>query len=456
MNRHKLFGEHLHYITLCLLTVAFIWTAFNNSKWQKNEVIRWDIYGYTMYLSSAIIYHDIKTLKHFDEIDRKYHPCGDLMGYARHDCGGGNKAFKYTCGNALMMAPFYVTTHFLTVTFGTFPADGYSQGYQMSVAMSTIFWSVMGMFFLVLTLRRWFDPVSISITVICLALGTNFFYYATLETGMTHIPSFFWFSLSCYCYLKWLEQRSWKYVILTGFSFGFIALIRLTDVVYAIIPTILFCAIFFESDARQRTKLIYQALGALLIAFSLFSIQMFYWKYVSGSWFHYSYTDEKFDFTNPPILDGLFSYKKGWLLYTPVMIFALVGIPLLLKKNLRLGIGVLLFLLANVYVVFSWWMWWYGGSFGARSMIQSYAVLCVPLAFVIQWIVERVLSKNKRQQVVAIFLSTILLFFITLNLFQTYQYKRGTIHYDSMTKKTYWGIFGKLSLTGEEYNLIYN
>ncbi len=455
MKWYKFFREQLHFITVVALAVVFIWTAFNNSKWRKNEVIRWDVYGYTMYLSSALIYHDIKTLKHFDDIDLKYHPCGDRMGYARHDCGGGNKALKYTCGNALMMAPFYVTAHLLTVAFGTFSVDGYSEWYQMSVALSTIFWGAMGLFFLVLILKRWLNPAPISIAIICLGFGTNFFYYTTLETGMTHIPSFFWFSFSCYCYLKWFENRSWKYALLTGLSFGFIALLRLTDMIYAIIPAVLFVTTFANSNAREKTGLILQASSAVLIAFFLFSIQMLYWKYVSGNWFHYSYTDEKFDFANPHILDGLFSYKKGWLLYTPVMIFALAGIPLLLKRNLRLGIGILLFLILNVFVVFSWWMWWYGAGFGARSMIQSYAVLCIPLAFVIQWIVERISSKNKKQRVIATSLSVILLFFIALNLFQTYQYKRGTLHYDSMTKKSYWGIWGKLTLNEKEYEECY-
>jgi hypothetical protein len=454
----KLISKQIHWLTLALIGIVIIWTQFNNHYWSGNRVLCWDVYGYSQYLSSSFIYNDIKNPEELLVIDSVYHTSVGVKGYGRHclDENCNTIVFKYTMGNAVMMAPFYLTAHYVTVANKSFPADGYSEPYQLAVALSTCFWAVAGLAILILLLGKWFSPVVISITTMLIALGTNYFYYASLESGMTHIPSFFCIAVSLLSMLLWWEKKSWLYAFVFGLSTGMIALIRLPDLVFGIIPAILFIKTVIDADRGGRIKLVTQAAFVASLIAIVFLPQMIYWKHVSGSWLYYSYADEKFFFNNPHIIDGLFSYKKGWLLYTPVMLFAIAGILLVLKRLPWLGLGILLFLVVNVYVVFSWWMWWYGGSFGARSMIQSYAVLAIPLAFVVQWLCSAVSEKFKSKKVMAISLSCILLFFFVLNLFQTFQYKRGIIHYDSMTQKSYWGVFGKAKLNGEEWRKLYS
>ncbi|MCK4699417.1 MAG: hypothetical protein KAT38_03765, partial [Bacteroidales bacterium] len=94
------------------------------------------------------------------------------------------------------------------------------------------------------------------------------------------------------------------------------------------------------------------------------------------------------------------------------------------------------FLIINIYLVFSWWCWWYGGSFGARILVESYAFLSLPLAAVIQKISE------KRRIMRSVFI-IIFGFLVWINLFQMRQYRISLLHWDSMSKKAYWGIFLK-------------
>lgn len=71
-------------------------------------------------------------------------------------------------------------------------------------------------------------------------------------------------------------------------------------------------------------------------------------------------------------------------------------------------------------------------------MIDMYGIMAIPLAAFIQKIGS---TKNWAKVVVALLFVGIL----WLNQFQTNQYRTSLLHWDSMTKEAYWGIFGKKS-----------
>ena len=51
--------------------------------------------------------------------------------------------------------------------------------------------------------------------------------------------------------------------------------------------------------------------------------QMIYWNEMTGHWLYFSYgSDERFFFGDPAIIKGLFSYRKGLFIYTPLLLFA--------------------------------------------------------------------------------------------------------------------------------------
>jgi len=165
--------------------------------------------------------------------------------------------------------------------------------------------------------------------------------------------------------------------------------------------------------------------------------QMLYWKAQTGHFLFNSYMDQgKFYFLKPHIVNGLFSYRKGWLVYTPVMIFAFIGFIWLRRQASNLVLPVLVFAVINIYVVYSWWCWWYGGCYGSRPMIDMYGIMAIPLASFL----ERVWTgKNWMKG----FATVVLVGLIWLNQFQINQYRTSLLHWDSMTKEAYWGIFGK-------------
>jgi hypothetical protein len=144
--------------------------------------------------------------------------------------------------------------------------------------------------------------------------------------------------------------------------------------------------------------------------------------------------DEGFFFNSPHISDGLFSYRKGWFVYTPIMVFAVLGLFTMKKAAAAYRLPLILTLLVLIYVIFSWWCWWYGGSFGSRVMIDYYGLLALPLATFFQHTIYRSCWVKAMVSLLAVF-------FIFLNFFQMNQYTRSLLHYDSMSKDLYWSIF---------------
>jgi hypothetical protein len=256
---------------------------------------------------------------------------------------------------------------------------------------------------------------------------------------MSHAFSYCLFAIFFYYTIKWYSETTVTNTILLGLTLGLISLIRPTNAL-----VILFFALYKISSfeelkrrvlfAKERWYLI------LCIAISCLMVwipQFLYWKIATGHYLYYSYTDERFYFADPHILDGLFSFRKGWLVYTPIMIFALIGLFVNDNRMKEQRIALISFMMLNIYIVFSWWCWWYGGTFGQRSLIESYALLALPLASFITIVI-------KKKIIVKSIFSSLCLFCIWLNIFQTYQFEFKSLHWDGMNKKLYFKQFGKL------------
>ncbi len=446
-------ARHLPWIALIAVTLIYVFVAANHSRWKSNGVIRWDVYGYTMYLSGTFIHRDLKTLSEFNKIDVIYAPCADFKGYARHALANGNFVLKYTMGNAIMMSPFYLLAHFHTKNFSAHIPDGHTLPYHLAVSISSIFYTVLGLAFLILYLQKRYSQVAITITVISLAIGTNLLFYASIETGMTHVVTFFLFSFFLWAFDAWSVNHKWIYAVFLGVCVGLILLVRPTDVVVVafFLPLYLHHVIEIKNNS---TKIFFQTAIAFCISMLVVSPQLLYWKITTGQWVFNSYVGEHFDFLHPHIIDGLLSYKKGWLIYTPIVFFSFIGVASLALKRKAEGIGLIIFLIVNCFVVFSWWSWWYGGSFGARSMIQSYALLSIGFAAGFETIISW-LRVKRSFRILSITALAVCVSFVGLNCFQIFQYQRLVLHWENMNKKAYWYTFGKVKITSDEFHMLY-
>ena len=316
--------------------------------------------------------------------------------------------------------------------------DGFSWPYQYAIAMGCIAYAWLGLILVRKILLRYFSDLVTAIVLGIIVLGTNYLNYVSFDGAMTHNGLFTIYALILYLTIRWHEQADWRIAGAIGLMIGLATIIRPTEIISGLIP--LFWGITNRESLRTKIHLLWAHKWQVVIlgaaAFIVAILQPIYWKIYSGHFFYYSYEDQGFDWLKPHILDGLFSFRKGWFIYTPIMIFAVLGFIPLLKRKTYFFWAIAIYFLINLYIVYSWSIWWYGGSFGARALVHSYAVLSLPLAAMVAFLLKR--------KVLAIISLTFMLLCVDLNLMMTWQAhaRDGGWHSEAMTKAYYWKIFG--------------
>lgn len=430
---------------IALLIFICAWYGKNLDTWGKNKVIQNDVISYYAYLPATFIFHDLS-------FEFAKNLPADFEGQIwLQNAPNGKPILRMTMGMAILWIPFFLIAHALAHILGA-STMGYSWPYSLSIFVATLFYLFIGLLFLRKTLLRYFSEVATAVALILVVLSTNMLFYVISEPGMTHVYNFALISIFIFYSIKWVEAltptpseelvsgtgRAGERLnsIILGLLAGIIVLIRPVNVLVLLFPALIGITSFigFKERIQKNWKLI---LVAGVTAFFVLVPQMIYWKTQTGHFLFNSYMDQgKFYFFKPNVIDGLFSYRKGWLVYTPVMIFAFFGFIWLKKQASSLVLPVLVFAAINIYVVYSWWCWWYGGCYGSRPMIDMYGIMAIPLAAFL----ERMWTSKIWVKSTA---GILLVGLIWLNQFQMNQYRTSLLHWDSMTKEAYWGIFGR-------------
>jgi len=404
---------------------------FNKSG--QAATISWDVCGYYYYLPAIFIYKDIKKLNFKDSISNKYKPTPQFD--QAFKTKNGNYVFKYSCGQAIQYLPAFLVGHLITKYFTNYPADGFSKPYQLSIAFGCFLITLLGLWYMRKILLIYFNDSTTAITLATLVLVTNYLNYTAFDGAMTHNTVFTLYTLIIYFTIQFYNKPTYIKSALIGGLIGLATLTRPTEIISVLIPVLWGVNILSRQSLLLRWNLIIHHFSkfalAIMACIAVGSIQIIYWKYVSGHWIVYSYQDQGFSWLRPHIINGLFSYKCGWLMYTPVMFFALIGIYLMRKidSTKTLVSIILVFTLLFIYVAFAWDIWWYGGSLGQRTMVQAYAMLCIPLGSFFEYV-----SRKKWLKLIITFFWFI---FLYLNLWWTYNAHIGKFFYVELINRAY-------------------
>ena len=254
---------------------------------------------------------------------------------------------------------------------------------------------------------------------------------------MTHNYLFTYYSILIYLVIRFYKKPKTSAALGIGSIVGLAALTRPTEIIWAMVPVLFGVNMLSHSSIINRVnviishykKFVLAGLATAIIGFT----QMAYWKYVAGEWFVYSYQDQGFSWLSPHLIDGFFSYRCGWLIYTPMMFFAIAGFIFLYRKYKQLFFVSFIFFLLFSYVVFAWDIWWYGGSLGQRTMVQLYPILALPFASFLEW------TLGRRNKLLFGLITVLFALFCFHNLWFTHQaHKGGLFKSEQMTKRYFW------------------
>ncbi|MBP9884392.1 MAG: hypothetical protein KBF32_13370, partial [Chitinophagales bacterium] len=441
-------NNRLSLYALLFVCAFLVIAAFFYPKWKIGETeatLSWDVMGYYLYLPSYF-YDDISKLHKLPGLVEKYKPVYGF--WNAFELPNGNYMMKYSMGMAMMYLPFFGIAH-VWATVGGFAIDGFSFPYQAMISFGSIFVSWIGLWFARKNLLRFFDDRIAAIVLLVLVLATNYFNYVSFGGPMTHNYLFTIYCLVIWLTMKWYEHPTILRSVFIGALCGLATVTRPTEIIMLVIPFL--WGIDTSNGLTHRIRFLRKHQWKLLLAAVAFAItllpQLIYWKALSGDWVYYSYQEQGFSWASPHFYEGIFTFRNGWLIYTPVMLLALIGFIWLYKHHKEIFAACLLFSVINLYIVYAWDIWWYGGSFGSRAMIQSYAVLIFPMAAFFEYVI----MKKMLRPVIAIGV----LFCCWLNLLQTYQcHAKGIFEAENMTRAYYWRIFGKTSIEPSDKKML--
>lgn len=424
----------LIFLIMAVVAATYFLNPFSN-------VLSWDVFGYYLYLPSLFIYDDyaLRDLSWLQAVVDSYHNTDPICQITTLE--NGNSVMVYSMGLAIMHAPAFLIAHgFVTMTGGV--ADGFSMPYQVAMIISGQVFSLAGLWFARKVLLYFFKEGLACIVLLLIVFGTNYFHTTVYGGNMPHNTLFTLLALMVWAIIKWEEQGKAGFIILIGLCGGFITLIRPTEIIVFLLP--LLWGVSSLPSMKAHWQLIVKRRKQLVLFFAAIILaglpQLIYWKLVAGSFFYYSHpAGVGLFFDAPHLTEVLVGFRKGWLIYTPIMTFALAGFIALYKKQRNLFLPILVYTVVNIYLVSCWSCWWYGGGdFSQRALVSSYAVLMLPLGFLIQRLKSAVLKG---------LLAVVFVGLIALNLFQTWQFHHGILSGERMTRHYYMNSFGKTSIS---------
>ncbi|MFC2101865.1 hypothetical protein ACFLS7_02625, partial [Bacteroidota bacterium] len=241
----------------------------------KSEI--WaDRAGYYIYLPATFLY-GFDVTKAPDKIWEK---TGDGFWI---DFQKGKFRTKYPCGEAIMLTPFFLATHWISLAFDIPEDGGFSPLYHRMIDVAAVIYMILGLFLLKRVLQRYFSPIVQYLTLFFLFIGTNLYYYSVSDGAMSHVYSFFLFSLFLFSLVRFLDTRKYGFYLLMVIAGSLAVVTRPTN--------ILIFSPFFLWDLNslrsvtERIKWFFKPAYLITFVGVLFLAvlpQLLYWKYLHG------------------------------------------------------------------------------------------------------------------------------------------------------------------------------
>lgn len=405
----------------------------SQTHWQRvadEPLILTDGRGYYSYLPAFFIHGD-PTYGFLAETDALHYANAEQTGFVNESPQG--KVNKYFVGTAVLMSPFFAGGAVVAKLMGH-AVDGYSPPFQLAIGVAAIFYLVLGMLLLQLFFRRIGFPAWPSVLAALLTVfGTNLLYYSLYEPSMSHVYSFAMVSALLFLTERAVNgHRQWLWPVV-GAVIGLIALIRPTNAVTVLALPVaaggLMPLIQASESLFNKKKLL---LFSFVMMVAVVALQPLMYLWQTGSLIVYSYGEEGFNFLSPALAEVLFSYRRGLFVYAPLMLVAVIGLFSWRKNAPERAGWTLLTLGVALWVIASWWMWWYGGAFGHRAFIEYLPLMALGLAHVL----HRGLWVFPKWAVLLVGIGG-----VAVQSVQTYQFAQKILPFDNIDRTKYRSLF---------------
>ncbi len=308
----------------------------------------------------------------------------------------GRMANPCPIGPALIWAPTYLLGLLLQKLhlvhtppgqrFGQTTTDFFAAG------LGALLFGQIGMAATFRLIRRWLGQKAARFGTITAVLATPLCFYLITQPLYQHACAFAAVALFIEKWDAIQQSHSQFRWALLGALGGFLMLLRIQEAIFFLLPALtLFARILRglqKRDVFAAFHAIFCGLLFLCMAVWVFLPQLLTWRYFYG-FLHPPVQPGHMRWTEPAVIETLFSLRAGLFPWVPVLYLALPGLFL---KNVRMraygGLLALLFLL-GFWVNASAWDYHGSWAFGPRRFTDATLIFAVGLAGVYDWLASR-------------------------------------------------------------------
>ena len=370
-----------------------------------------DPVGYYSWVHTVVIDGNLDTTNEYEFYDR------DELGITISPGPTGLNRNPYAIGSAILWSPFFLTAHIISQAFHL-PADGYAPLYVFAASIASSFYALLGLWLSYRLARELFGARSAMWATIGIWWATPLLFYMFGQPLMSHANDAFANALFVFVWWRTRQPITSRGAVLRGAALGLAMLVRTQNVLLLLLPiSEVLMTWLTQRRVDLRPWLKPMALLSLTTAL-VFAPQLIAWQQTFGAfWPGNPYAiahGDSFDPASPHYFDVLLSSARGLFVWSPLILFAIIGLFIFVVRAQRtLGVGLIVVWLAQIYLIGGWSSWSGAASFGQRFMINGTITYVLGLAALLAWLQTKISWK---------LLGTAIVFFIVWNLLLLAQY----------------------------------
>jgi hypothetical protein len=350
-----------------------------------------DGFYYYAYLRSMAFDRDVNFTNDYTLLGLQDHPQLFELTRTKHAQSAAS------IGPAILWAPFAAAGHAVARALHARHPDvdvnGISYPYRQAVCVAGLFYGLTGCWFCFRITRRFFAATIAGAAVTLVVAGSFLLWYFVKEPTMTHAPSMMAVAGFTWGWLWWRERAfdpsaeraaRFKAWAVLGIVAGLMTLVRWQNALFVVLPlcdvAIALVRTVRASDTPRALDVLLGGLVFTAAATIAFLPQMIAWHSIYGSWLAVSPLGPQIRWTNPQLVDILWSSRNGLLSWSPILYVAAVGLVIFAAAQPSIGVPSLIAVVAMTYFNAAIQDWWGSDGFGGRRFDGTIPMFCLGAA----------------------------------------------------------------------------
>jgi len=285
-----------------------------------------------------------------------------------------------------------VLSVFVPAIDGKLPLTGRTEADLYMAGLGSLWAGMWGIKTLFALLSRRVGVPAARFATVFAVLASPLFWYLTTQPLYQHATAFFAVTMLLDAWDRYGQELSWQRCLSLGFWSGFATLQRPQEAMWMLPLALTMLGQLLVSIRRSalREALLTAGRGLLIVGVAAlcFLPQVLLWTHYYGSP-RAPQRAGHFLWSNPALIESLFSMRTGIFPWVPAMYLASIGLVIALRRWFAFTAPLLLTALIELYVNSSAWDFHGSWSFGPRRYTDAVVILALGLGTLYAWLAPR-------------------------------------------------------------------